>query len=43
MPSYLQTGNLASDYNSTDSDAHPNAEGQELISKRFSKCLKKYY
>lgn len=43
MPNYLLTGNLASDYNSTDSDAHPNAEGQELISRRFSKCLKKYY
>ena len=43
MPGYLQTGNLVSDYNSTDCDAHPNVEGQELISKRFMECLKKYY
>ena len=43
MPNHTLTGNLAKDYNDENIDAHPNVEGQQLISERYMECLKKYY
>jgi len=43
MPNNMLTGNLAEDYNVEEIDSHPNLEGQQLISERYKKCLKKYY
>ena len=43
QPNSKWTGNLAEDYNVEEIDSHPNLEGQQLISERYKKCLKKYY
>jgi len=44
MPEHLLSGDVVEDYNDLDKiDAHPNPEGQKLISERYMECLKKYY